>query len=155
MIRQNWLECRIPPPIIMVIMAYTIYSTNDLKTWQFTGSASNWIGIVFGLIGSLILMAGIIPFHLQKTTVNPLAPDRASQLVTTGIYKVTRNPMYLGMAILLTAWCIYLSSTTGWIFLLAFIVFITKFQIQPEERILVKKFGIDFENYRLSVRRWF
>ncbi|MBX2847418.1 MAG: isoprenylcysteine carboxylmethyltransferase family protein [Acidiferrobacterales bacterium] len=152
--RQFWLEFRIPPTIVTVIFAYIIYLTSDLRIWQFTGLASDWFGIILACSGGLTMALGIFTFRCQKTTVNPLAPEQASKLVNKGIYKFTRNPMYLGMAVLLAAWCTYLASTTGWLLLLVFVAFITKFQILPEERILVEKFGTDFENYQNEVRRW-
>jgi protein-S-isoprenylcysteine O-methyltransferase Ste14 len=86
--------------------------------------------------------------------VNPLAPNRTSNIVATGIYKLSRNPMYLGMVFCLSGLCVYLSTVTGGFLVLFYIVFLTRFQIAPEERMLVEKFGVEFEVYCSRVRRW-
>jgi protein-S-isoprenylcysteine O-methyltransferase Ste14 len=86
--------------------------------------------------------------------VNPLQPDAASSLVSGGVYRWTRNPMYLGMALVLLAWAVYLSSIAALAVLPLFIVYINRFQIEPEERALEARFGAQFERYRKAVRRW-
>ncbi|MEO1475370.1 MAG: isoprenylcysteine carboxylmethyltransferase family protein, partial [Pseudomonadota bacterium] len=89
-----------------------------------------------------------------RTTVNPLRPDKATHLVVTGLYRISRNPMYLGLAILLTGWGLYLGDAANLAVLAAFIGFITIFQIKPEEEILRSKFGDDYIDYCRRVRRW-
>jgi protein-S-isoprenylcysteine O-methyltransferase Ste14 len=91
---------------------------------------------------------------MPRTTTNPLKPANASALVVRGIYRVTRNPMYLGLAALLAAWAIYLSSLAALAVLPLFVLYINRFQIAPEERALRSRFGAEFEAYRARVRRW-
>jgi protein-S-isoprenylcysteine O-methyltransferase Ste14 len=110
--------------------------------------------ILVAAAGAAIALAGVIQFARARTTVNPLQPDAASSLVSGGVYRWTRNPMYLGMALVLLAWAIYLSSIAALAVLPLFIVFITRFQIAPEERALEARFGVQFERYRKAVRRW-
>jgi protein-S-isoprenylcysteine O-methyltransferase Ste14 len=93
-------------------------------------------------------------FGRARTTINPVDIDAASTLVTDGIYRYTRNPMYLGLLALLAAWAVYLG--VGWALLgpMIFVAFITRFQIMPEERVLQGKFGAAYADYRARVRRW-
>ncbi|SMB27567.1 conserved protein of unknown function [Sterolibacterium denitrificans] len=91
---------------------------------------------------------------MARTTVNPLAPGRSNSVVRTGPYRFTRNPMYLGMALLLLAWCIHLRNPLAPLSILAFFVYIIRFQIIPEERALLAKFGDAYAAYLSDVRRW-
>jgi protein-S-isoprenylcysteine O-methyltransferase Ste14 len=106
------------------------------------------------LLGLLMPVAGSIAFKKVKTTINPLHPEQASTLVKGGVFQYSRNPMYLGMSLILIAWAISLSSLAALLLVPVFMLFISRFQIQPEERALATKFGDDFESYRQSVRRW-
>jgi protein-S-isoprenylcysteine O-methyltransferase Ste14 len=110
--------------------------------------------ILVAAAGAAIAIAGVIQFARARTTVNPLQPDAASSLVSGGVYRWTRNPMYLGMALVLLAWAVYLSSVAALAVLPLFIVYINRFQIEPEERALQARFGAQFERYRKAVRRW-
>lgn len=111
--------------------------------------------IVLLLAGAGIAAAGGIAFRRAQTTVNPLTPEKASALVSGGIYRLTRNPMYLGFALFLLAWALYLASPVA---LLVgpscFVLYLNRFQIAPEERALEKLFGEEFASYRQQVRRW-
>ena len=110
--------------------------------------------ILVAAAGAAIAIAGVIQFARARTTVNPLQPDAASSLVSGGVYRWTRNPMYLGMALVLLGWATYLSSIAALAVLPLFIVYITRFQIAPEERALEARFGAEFARYRKAVRRW-
>ena len=100
------------------------------------------------------LIAGVVSFRKAKTTVNPLKPEEATSLVNSGIFRFTRNPMYVGFALVLLAWAIYLSSPLSLVGVLGFILYIDRLQIEPEERALNELFGSEFESYRSNVRRW-
>ena len=110
--------------------------------------------IVVAALGAALGLAGVIQFHRAKTTVNPLRPDAVSALVSGGVYRWTRNPMYLGMAAMLLGWAIYLGSIAALAALPLFIVYLNRFQIGPEERALEARFGAEFEAYRRRVSRW-
>lgn len=101
-----------------------------------------------------IVVAGVIEFHRARTTVNPLRPEAASAFVVSGIYRVTRNPMYVGMAIVLLAWAIYLSHPLSLLGVVAFVAYIQRYQIAPEEKALRALFPGAFEAYSREVRRW-
>jgi protein-S-isoprenylcysteine O-methyltransferase Ste14 len=106
------------------------------------------------VIAVFIAASGIFAFRASKTTVNPRRPDLASDLVVSGIYQYTRNPMYLGLAILLVGWSFYLSNPFSLLCVIGFIAYIGRFQIQPEEKVLTELFGEDFITYQNQVRRW-
>jgi protein-S-isoprenylcysteine O-methyltransferase Ste14 len=96
----------------------------------------------------------VLSFRRAKTTVNPLKPETSASLVSTGVYSFTRNPMYLGMALVLLAWAAYLASPWALAGPALFALYITRFQIIPEERVLARLFGTSFAEYRKRVRRW-
>jgi len=106
------------------------------------------------LTGIAIAIAGVVEFRRAQTTVNPLKPQATSRLVTSGIYRFTRNPMYLGFCMGLVASAVFLSSAWALLGPLAFVVYITRFQIAPEERALAGLFGDAFTDYQGRVRRW-
>lgn len=106
------------------------------------------------LLGAALGVAGIKAFVHAKTTADPRRPHQTSTLVTSGIYRYTRNPMYLGLLLILTSWGLYLGNLLSGLFLVVFIAYMTRYQIIPEERLLQEKFGDKFRNYRAAVRRW-
>jgi protein-S-isoprenylcysteine O-methyltransferase Ste14 len=121
-------------------------------TVAFTGRQV--VAILVAIAGAMIIGLGVVAFRRAKTTVNPMKPDSASSLVVTGIYGVTRNPMYLGLFVILIGWAIFLSNALGFVCLALFILYMNRFQIEPEERALAFLFGKDFAAYRSRVRRW-
>lgn len=149
------LELKIPPPVVALLLAAAIYYAAPVfpalplnEQWRLI------LAILFGAVGISCDLAGLYSFRKAQTTINPLAPKNSSALVTTGIYRYTRNPMYLGMAFLLLAWSCYWASSAVLIDLPLFIAYITLFQIKPEERILSEKFSDEFPDYCTRVRRW-
>ena len=149
------LDLKIPP---LVLWAAFAASTVTAAYWfpaanvMFAGHQA--LATVVALVGAAIAIAGVLAFRRAKTTVNPLTPEKASSVVITGIFRYTRNPMYLGMAAGLLAIALWWSTPFGLLFLAAFCIYITRFQIQPEERALREHFGEDFNAYMLQVRRW-
>ena len=108
----------------------------------------------FFLLGAIAAFTGILAFRAKGTTTNPSRPEEASTLVTGGIYKLTRNPMYLGMVIILVGGVIRTANPFTLLSVIAFMWYITKFQIRPEEKVLTDLFGEEYEKYRRKVRRW-
>jgi protein-S-isoprenylcysteine O-methyltransferase Ste14 len=135
-----WLVAKIPPTVV--------YITTDFMVVNYLA-----VGLLC-LFGVLLLMAGAVVFRGAETTMNPLRPELASTLVTSGIYSVTRNPMYLGFGFILLAWCVYLASLWSMSLLVGYIFYIQRFQIQPEESALALLFGEEFILYKKRVRRW-
>lgn len=149
------LENRIPPPLVAALLA--------LCMWLLAGSnptlAGNAILLATAVaavvvVGISFCVSGVISFRRARTTVNPLQPHKASALVTSGVYQVSRNPMYVGFAFLLLGWALALGEPLAFLGVPAFVLFITRFQILPEERALTTLFGAEFEHYCTTVRRW-
>ncbi|MBS0396154.1 MAG: isoprenylcysteine carboxylmethyltransferase family protein [Proteobacteria bacterium] len=115
-----------------------------------------WRGLaaVPGLLAILLVASALRRFRAAGTTVNPLDPDAASHLVTGGVYRWTRNPMYLGLLLLLAAWALWMRSAAPWVVLPLFVGFLTVAQIRPEEAALQRRFGEAYDAYRARVRRW-
>ena len=111
--------------------------------------------IVLAAIGAIVSVRAIRQFKSAETTVNPLKPDTASSLVHTGIFSLTRNPMYVGLLFVLSGWAVWLGSLSNVAVLLAFMLLITELQIKPEEAALKKLFGQGYVEYCQRVRRWF
>ena len=106
-------------------------------------------------IAALVVgLSAVLGFHRAKTTVNPLAPEKASALVVRGIYRWTRNPMYLAMLLVLVAWACIVANVAALAILPLFVAYLNRFQIAPEERALQARFGGEFEQYKRTVRRW-
>ena len=95
-----------------------------------------------------------VSFRRAKTIVNPTKPDATSSLVVSGIYKYTRNPMYMGFVLVLLGWAAFLSNLSAMALVPVFIVYMNRFQIQPEERVLSSLFPHEYPAYRAKVRRW-
>lgn len=106
------------------------------------------------VIGVVTVVLGALQFHRARTTLTPLNPGAASALVVSGIYRYTRNPMYVGIAIVLLSWAIYLSHPLSVLGVVAFVAYIHRFQILPEEKALRALFPGAFEAYARQVRRW-
>jgi len=110
--------------------------------------------LVLALAGAAVALAGVAEFRRARTTVNPLRPERASALVVSGIFRWTRNPMYLGLAIVLLGWAWYLGHPLAALGVPAFVTWMNRSQIPREERALEQLFGAEFAQYKTRVRRW-
>lgn len=120
----------------------------------FTFSYQIFISLLFLCFAISFFLTGIIEFRKHKTTLNPLIPEESTTLVTTGVFKLSRNPIYLSLLNLLIAFSIYLGSFLGLFIIPLFVIYMNLFQIVPEEKAMLKLYGKEFENYCLNVRRW-
>lgn len=152
---MRWLEHRIPPPLAgglaSVAMWFIARATGGLALDQ---GLRILVAALLAAAGVAFALAGGQAFRRAQTTVNPLKPEAASSLVVVGVYRHTRNPMYVGFACMLLGWAVYLAAPLALLGPVLFVAFITRFQILPEERALAEKFGPEFEAYRQKVRRW-
>ena len=144
---------KIPPPIVTSICGITIYYSKSFFN-QFLNFSNNGISLFLLIFGLIIFISAVRSFRKQKTTVNPLKPNQASSLVTSGIFRFSRNPMYLGMLIILLSISFKFNLLGGIIISLLFFIFITKFQILPEEEAMYELFGDKFIQYSNTTRRW-
>jgi protein-S-isoprenylcysteine O-methyltransferase Ste14 len=149
------MKLLVPPPIVALICAAAIWgSVQLLPDWRFAFVGQTWVGGAVILAGLMLDLVSVAGFVRARTTVTPLAPEKASTLVTSGFYRFTRNPMYLGMLLILIGVTIMLGAPLGPFAAMAFAAYITEFQIKPEEERLEVLFGQQFAEYRRSVRRW-
>lgn len=152
---MRFLELKIPPPVVAVLLALGMYfASNVLPGAHFALPLRTALAILFGFAGVAVNIAGILAFRRHRTTVNPLRPDRATKLVRDGIFRWTRNPMYLGMLLMLLGWALQLSSAAAIAGPLLLFAWLTRFQIIPEERALKQNFPDEFAAYTQAVRRW-
>jgi protein-S-isoprenylcysteine O-methyltransferase Ste14 len=114
----------------------------------------NRIAVLPTAAGILIAAAAITQFWRSRTTLNPIELSRTSHLVTAGIFGFSRNPMYLGLVLLLVGWALWLGTASPWVVLPLFAIFLYAAQIVPEERALEAMFGEAYGTYRQKVRRW-
>ena len=152
---MNALELKIPPPVVALCIALLMWLTTRLiPPFEFPRVLRLSVALAFACIGLALDLAALISFMQARTAVNPLKPGRASSLVSTGIYRVTRNPMYLGLLLMLFGWATFLANGLAYLVALLFVPYINRFQIGPEERVLLEKFGAGFSDYQARVRRW-
>lgn len=152
---MRFLELRIPPPLVGAVAAVGMWAITKISP----GLRLPWFARlmaagVLAALGVAVALGGVASFRRASTTVNPLKPEKSAALVTSGVYSFTRNPMYLGMALVLLGWSAYLSSVLALLGPILFAWYITRFQIIPEERVLDRLFGAAFADYRQRVRRW-
>ena len=145
----------IPPPLQGLIVAAVMWAVHS---WA-PGFAVDVPGrkaaaISVGAIGVAMEIAAIITFFRARTTVNPLKPANASRIVSTGLFRLSRNPMYLALLLVLIGWGLWLGNLLGAVLIALWVLYITEFQIKPEEQALREKFGAEYEDYCRRTRRW-
>jgi protein-S-isoprenylcysteine O-methyltransferase Ste14 len=153
---MNSLELKVPPLPLALGFGVLMWAIDHWLPMQTDRSlVRTAIALAsFGLAVAIIVTA-IIGFRRAKTTVDPMHPEAASAIVTKGIYRFTRNPMYLGFLLALIAWAVFLGNVALALGPLIFVAYMNRFQISPEERTLQARFGAPYETYLRSVRRWF
>ena len=150
-----FLELKIPPPVVALLTAGFIWcAARAVPALGFILPHRNMLALALLLAGLSVAISGATAFRRARTTINPLKPETASALVVSGIYQYTRNPMYLGLILALLGWVLFLSNALAFVFLPAFILYLNRFQIRPEERALAARFGQEFAAYQAKVRRW-
>lgn len=149
------LETKVPPPIVALLLALLAWAVSPgVPIMAFPVAVPPAVGMAVGLVGLLIEGAGAVSFVRARTSVDPTHPRSASRLVVTGIYRFTRNPMYVGDALLLLGWAFYLSNALAFAAVPLFILYMDRFQIRAEERAMSECFGDAYAAYRSRVRRW-
>lgn len=149
------MKLKIPPPLVALLLAVLMWAISTIS--HFASIESEVIAplsIIFLVVGLAIDISAVISFRRADTTINPLNPEAASRLVKVGIYKQSRNPMYLGLFLLLCSWAVWLGNYFPPVVLFVFVWYMTKFQIIPEEKTLKALFPEEFESYQSQVRRW-
>ena len=149
------LELKIPPPAVALIITALMWGISLIApVLEVPALMRVVVAVTIALAGVGVSLAGVIAFRRARTTVNPMKPETTSSLVCSGIYRATRNPMYVGVLFVLVAWAVFLSSAWTLLGPLVFMLYINRFQIEPEERVLLAMFGADYSAYKSKVRRW-
>ncbi len=147
------LELKIPPVAVVIITAALMWLVSR-PAFGLLLPARRSLALGLVVAGAVISALGVVSFRRAGTTVNPIQPETAGSLVVSGIYRRTRNPMYLGFLLGLAGWAVFLSNALAFIFLPVFVLYLNRYQIRPEERALASVFGKDFAAYQSKVRRW-
>ena len=149
------MKLKVPPPLVLVVAVMLTYAAGSWfpgLTFRFPGQVV--LAVIMFFLGLVPDLLALLTFVRRKTTVNPMKPGDASTLVTDGIYRISRNPMYLGLLFLLVAASLFFSSYLSLLIIPVFVWYLTEFQIKPEEEILKERFGETYEKYLRKVRRW-
>lgn len=150
---MDFLNNRFPPVLVACMFAALMW-LSSADAFGPVSAARLVIALPLLMLGMAVCLAGVNSFRRARTTVNPLVPQEVSSLVSSGIYRHSRNPMYLGFAVVLLSWATVLGTPQAVIGVVGFIAYINRFQIAPEERVLLERFGTSFTSYQAQVRRW-
>jgi len=146
---------RLPPALLLVIFAVIGWGLASVfPGLDYDGISGCVLGIICIGFGGILLAVSVGAFRVARTTVNPLAPEKAQTLVKVGLYRLSRNPMYLAMALALFGVAFLLANIASFAAPIVFVGLMTEFQIKPEERALKEKFGEEFITYCRQTRRW-
>lgn len=152
---MNALALKVPPVAQVIITDAAMYGVSKMvPALTFSLNGSTALAVALGVMGLSLGIMGVTQFRIAQTTPNPQALEKVSSLVTSGVYQYSRNPMYVGLVLILLGWAFYLSHLLAFVLLPIFILYITRFQIQPEERMMAQKFGKTYQDYLNKVRRW-
>lgn len=149
------LETKIPAPVLAAVLGVV------MKAYVVSGGIlvdpsllRMQLGVGLAQVSGLLVLAALGCMAWSRTTINPIVPERATCLVTGGVYRFSRNPMYLSLLMLLVAYAVRIESPAVWLAPVFFVAYVTRFQILPEERVLAQKFGGAYQDYRQRTRRW-
>ena len=152
---MNWLELRVPPPAAALLTAALMWLVAQaLPAFEVDVPAGGAFTTLLAALGILLGAVAVIQFRRAGTTVNPMQPHESAALVTSGIYRFSRNPMYVADVLLLAAWAAWLANLAAVAPIALFIVYMNRFQIAPEERALQTRYGAAYADYCRLVRRW-
>jgi protein-S-isoprenylcysteine O-methyltransferase Ste14 len=149
------LELKIPPDVVWIAVAALMWlAARVTPAVAIPNRLRVWIAVVLIVAGTVLIVASRMALDSAGTTWHPTEPQRSTRLLTTGVYRFSRNPTYVGMTIVLLSWAVLMASPVAGVLAAVFVVYVDRFQIRPEERILAGLFGQDFSDYALMVRRW-
>ena len=145
----------IPPPVVALVLAGGMWAVERVSAhlaWAKPGRVV--VASALFALGVLCAASAAVAFRRWNTTINPHKPEESRSLVRSGPFRFTRNPMYLGLLTVLLGWAAWLGAPWSLLGPVVFFLYIQRFQIAPEERVLVEKFGEEYQQYRRAVRRW-
>ena len=147
------LELKVPPVVVFLLALVATWFVSDFG-WLPLPYPLRPLGFVIFVAGGIVGIAGVVAFRKHRTTVNPHSIQNASNLVSSGIFAYTRNPMYLGLVMGVAGSAFIFRDASGFVFALATLLYLQRFQIQPEERMMHTLFGDEFAAYCTRVNRW-
>ncbi len=149
------LALLIPPVVVLALCAAIMgYVARYFPFFTLELTLPCSASLLIAVSGLFLILISSITFYRQNTTLNPLRPESASTLIRTGPYRYSRNPIYGGFVLILLGWGSYLHNLASILCVIAFVLYMNRFQIIPEEKALEQKFGAGFEAYKRSVNRW-
>lgn len=149
------LELKVPPLAVFLLCGAGMWLLSmQFPTLSFSLPGRRLLAALSTGVGIATGLAGILAFRAARTTVDPRYPHKASRVVRSGIYRWSRNPMYLGLLLVLLGWALHFAHTLAFFVLPVFVLYMNRFQISPEERAMQSSFGDDYRDYCLAVRRW-
>lgn len=152
---MKFLELKVPPVMVLIVFVFAMTGVSAaVPAGQFSIPGAEWLLMGFMAVGMMVTLLGIEALGKARTTLDPRFPDKAEQLVVSGVYRISRNPIYLGLFLMLVSLAVYLSNTVAFLLLPLFIIYMNYFQIMPEEKFMSEKFGEAFHEYKVLVRRW-
>tara|TARA_R110000868_G_scaffold66877_2_gene198827 strand:- start:9295 stop:9747 length:453 start_codon:yes stop_codon:yes gene_type:complete len=150
------MKLKIPPIVVAFLFGFFMYLlARHLPVGYFDFFGRNYLMYLLCFLAVLIGVVSLFQFFRSNTSIDPLAPTKASKLVTAGLYQYSRNPMYLALLLLLLALGLYLGNAFNTLLAAGFVFYMNTYQIIPEEEVLTNKFGKEFQKYCVMVRRWF
>ena len=149
------LELKIPPVAVFLLCGIGMWLLESLlPELRLNLPGSRLVAGFVACVGRAVAVSGVLAFRAAKTTVDPRYPEKSSSVVTRGIYRRSRNPMYLGLLLVLLGWAIFLRHVLPFAVLPLFVYYMNQFQIIPEERAMQASFGDKYSAYQDQVGRW-
>lgn len=143
----------VPPPLQFgAAVAAGLLLDGNAPRWGQLTDLPHFAGGVVALAGLALIAICLGLFRRFQTRPEPWEPDQA--LIATGVYKFSRNPMYLGMALLCLGIALFFESLVGIFLVGAALVVIDRYVVAREEAYLARRFDGEYEAYRAKVRRW-
>ncbi len=151
---MRFLELKIPPPVLGVAALAVMLTAWFFQFCLIEIPYKILLSVCCGMVGCAVLLPSLFQFCCAKTTTMPHCPERASRLVVTGLYGISRNPMYVGATLILLALALFFEDGVAVMTALSYPIYLNFFQIIPEERALESKFAEEYREYKKRVRRW-
>ncbi|MEM9143180.1 MAG: isoprenylcysteine carboxylmethyltransferase family protein [Bacteroidota bacterium] len=150
------MQLKVPPILVFLVFGLMMYGVDKfLSVGYFDFFGRPFFVIAFLVLAVVITLVGLFQFYRAKTSVDPAVPSRATTLVVNGLYRYSRNPMYLALLLILLALGLHLGNAFNTLVAAGFVAYMNRFQILPEEQALLAIFGKEYRQYCIQVRRWF
>lgn len=141
------------PPVVALVFVLVAYFLGRFIPLPFVmPSVLRYVGAALVVVGVLLGLGAFLEFQKARTTLDP--HGSTTQIVTSGVYRFTRNPIYLGFLLMIIGLPLYLGFVWGIVLAPLYIFLMNHLVIQHEEQYLERKFGDVYTSYTSRVRRW-